>query len=314
MPLLRTTAELLSQEQMERGIIEEIIDKDDLFAVLPFKQVVGKAYVYDRELTLSEGDFIDVNDDVPEGAATFEEVVCRLARLAGDVDVDKFLDETMSDINDQKATQIASKAKALGRKFKRTLATGDRSVNSKAFDGIAKLVAAGQTISAGTNGNALSFSMLDELLDAVPYGADAIIMRSGTVRAYRALLRATGATGPTEVMIENFGRPMLCHNGVPIIVNDFLPLNEVQGSSSTTCSIYAARFNEADGLHGIYGGSSAGIRIEDIGTVQTKDASRTRLKWYAALALKSTKSLARIKGVTNSGGQDQSGTGKPTLV
>ena len=41
------------------------------------------------------------------------------------------------------------------------------------------------------------------------------------------------------------------------------------------------------------------FRVEDIGTVQNKDAWRWRVKWYAALALKSTKSLARLNGVTN---------------
>jgi hypothetical protein len=36
--------------------------------------------------------------------------------------------------------------------------------------------------------------------------------------------------------------------------------------------------------------------VEDLGTVQNKDATRTRIKWYTGLALKSTKSLARLEG------------------
>lgn len=300
MALLRAEAEKLSNNQLVAGVIEEIIDKEDLFAVMPFTGIQGKAYVYDREKTISEGEFLDpVNDTVPEGAATFEEVVAKLRVLAGDVDVDKFLDTTMSDTNNQKAIQIAMKAKGLARKFRRTLAIGDSAVNAKEFDGVAKLVAADQVIEAGTNGNALSLSMLDELLDAVPNGADVIMMRSGTIRAYRALLRATGGIEPSMIMMENFGRPMLTHNGVPIIVNDFLPGTETQGTATETASIYAARLNEVDGLHGIYGGNTAGIVVEDIGTVQNKDATRTRLKWYCGTALKSTKSLARVKGVTN---------------
>ncbi|MFH4377143.1 phage major capsid protein, partial [Acinetobacter baumannii] len=64
-------------------------------------------------------------------------------------------------------------------------------------------------------------------------------------------------------------------------------------------SIYAVRLNEVDGLHGLYGGGNAGIVVEDIGTVQNKDATRTRIKWYCGLALKSTRSIAAIRGVTN---------------
>jgi hypothetical protein len=75
----------------------------------------------------------------------------------------------------------------------------------------------------------------------------------------------------------------------------------VEGTSGAVCSsIYALRLNEADGFHGLYGGDAAGLRIEDVGTVQNKDATRTRLKWYCGAALKSTRSLARLKGINAS--------------
>lgn len=299
MPLLRVEAEKLSQTQLEAGVIEEIIEKDETFALLPFMKITGKAYVYDRENTIGGADFLDPNDTVNEEASTFTEVVSKLRILIGDVDVDKFLDETMSDTNDQKSTQISQKAKGLGRKFKTTLARGNNSTSPKEFDGIARLVTAGQTLNAAANGAPLTMTMLDELCDKVPLGADALVMRPGTIRAYRALLRAQSGTDASMVEIENFGVPVLGHNGVPILKNEFLPGDETLGSGTNLCSIYAVRMNEADGLHGIYGGASAGIRVEDIGTVQNKDATRTRLKWYAGLALKSTKSLARLQGVTN---------------
>ena len=55
----------------------------------------------------------------------------------------------------------------------------------------------------------------------------------------------------------------------------------------------------ANGLHGLFGGGPAGFNMENLGTVQNKDAVRTRIKKYTGLALKSTKSLAVLKGVTN---------------
>src|SRR5690606_15009637 len=113
MPLLKVEAEKLSNNQLIQGVVEEIIDRDDLFAFMPFAQVNGKAYVYDREKTASEGAFVDPNEVVPEGASEFEEITTKLRILIGDVDVDKFLDETMSDTNNQRAIQIAAKAKGL---------------------------------------------------------------------------------------------------------------------------------------------------------------------------------------------------------
>jgi hypothetical protein len=298
MPLLKAEAEKLSNNQLIAGVIEEIIDKDELFALLPFVGVNGKAYVYDRENTLPTAEFLDPNEETEENAATFSEVISKLRILIGDVDVDKFLQETMSDTNDQRGTQIAAKAKAVSRMFKDTLVTGSNVDNAKEFDGLVSLCANAQKIEAGANGAALTLNMLDQLLDQVPNGADALVMRAGTIRAYRSLLYATGGITPAMVEIKDFGA-VLGHNGVPILRNDFLPGNETQGASSLTCSVYAVRLNETDGMHGLYGGASAGLRVEDIGTVQNKDADRIRVKWYCGTALKSTKSLARLHGVTN---------------
>lgn len=299
MALLRTEAEKLSNNQLISGVIENIIYRDDLFAVLPFVGVNGKAYVYNRENTLPTADWLDPNDTVNESAATFTEVVTKLRILAGDVDVDKFLQTTMGDTNDQMAVQIAKKAKALAYAFQQTVAVGNSGSNAKQFDGLAVLTDNSQVVSAGTNGAALTLTMLDQLCDAVPNGPDVIVMRRGTIRAFRALLRATYGTDAVMQQLENFGRPMLTHNGIPVIMNEWLPGNETQGSNANTCSVYAARLNEVDGLHGLYGGDNAGLVVENIGTVQNKDATRIRLKWYAGLALKSTKSLARLQGVTN---------------
>lgn len=300
MPLLRDVAETLSQEDMLRGVIEEIIHRDDLLALLPFARTDGKALVYIREKTNSEGTFLDVNEVVPEGTSDVEEVVTKLRIIAGDVDVDKFLDETMSDKNDQKAIQIAMKAKGMSTTFRRALVQGNNTTDAKSFDGIAKLVAdTGNFFEAGANGAAISLAMLDQLIDKLDgRRPDALMMRSGTLRALKALWRAAGGNTGGMLQLENYGM-IPQHDGIPIIINDFIPGNVAQGSTANTCSVYALRLNEVDGLHGLYGGESAGIRVEDIGTVQNKDATRTRLKWYCGLALKSTKSLAAVTGVTN---------------
>lgn len=299
MPLLKTEAEKLSQETLERGIIEEIIDVDELFALVPFMPVNGKAYVYTREDTISEADFLDPYDTINEGAATFAEVTAKLRILAGDVDMDKFILKTMSDANPQLAIQLAQKAKGLGRAFRRTLVNGDSSISAKQFDGLKVLTPSGQTLIAGANGGALTFGMIDELKDAVKNGVDCLVMRRGTWRAAKALIRAMGGNTATEVMLKNFGKPVPAIDGTPVIVNDFIAGDETQGSNAATTSIYAVRLNEVDGFHGIVAPDMAGLQVELIGTVQNKDAVRYRVKWYVGAALKSTQSVARLKGITN---------------
>ena len=300
MALLKVEAEKLSQNDVVQGIIEEIITVNEMFHVLPFAKVSGKAYLYKRENTLASATYLDPNDTVVEEASTFTEIITKLRILAGDVDVDKFLAETMSDTEDQLATQIALKAKGMARVFQLSMVEGNNGTNPKEFDGLKALVTAGQTIAVGANGGAFTLALLDQLIDQVPNKPDFLVMRSGTRRAYTALLRASGGTQPAMIELPNFGKPVLSHNGVPILINDFLPANETKGTATgICCSIYAVRANELDGLHGLFGGASAGIRVESIGTVQNKDATRTRLKWYVGMALKSTKSVARLEGVTN---------------
>lgn len=300
MPLLRAEAEKLTLPDLEMGIVTEIIDRDAVFAMLPFVKTEGKSYDYRRELTLGAAGFIDVNEDVPEGAATFEEVTTRLKILIGDVHIDKFLKETQSNLQSQVATQLAAKAKAVRREFQNYLVNGDTATDAKGFDGIKKLTPAGQVMTADTNGAPITLDMLDALADKVPLGVDAYIAAPSVIRAIKALQRASGGTTPEHQQLSNLtGRSVMVHDGVPILQNDFMPKDEVQGSNSTTTSVYAVRFNESDGLHGLWGGRNLGISYENLGTLEKRDAESHRMKWYCGLALKSTKSLARLKGITN---------------
>ena len=52
------------------------------------------------------------------------------------------------------------------------------------------------------------------------------------------------------------------------------------GATDDNYLIFAVKFGE-DALHGI---QNMGIQVEPIGTLETKDAKRTRIKWYVGLA------------------------------
>jgi hypothetical protein len=304
MALLRAVAEMMSQNQVVAGVIEEIITVNEVFQLLPFVGISGKAYLYHREKTLPTVSFLEVGGDVPENTGEFAEVITKLRILIGDIDVDNFLRETMSDSEDQLALQLAMKAKAMGRTFMEAMAVASNTATPTSFDGMRALMTNADSNAAMSvaGSGAITYGILDQLVDMVPNKPDFLMMRSGTRRAYVALLRASGGTQPAMIEVKNFGAPVLAHNGVPILINDFLPVNETAagGVSGGACtSIYAVRANEVDGLHGLYGGAEAGIRMETVGTVQTKDAIRTRLKWYCGMALKSTKSMARAFNITN---------------
>lgn len=297
MPLLMTEAAKLAEDDRQRGIIEELLDKDEFFAMVPFVKAKDDTFSYTREKSLPGAGWIDPYEDIEESTGEVENVSTKLKILAGQFDIAKFISEVKSDMYDQIAVQAKFKVKAVGRDFKNVLINGDTDVNAKTFDGLKKLVVPGQTIQAGTDGNALSFAALDELKDAVPLGANFLMMRSEVWRVIREMARLQGGNTAQHLFVENFGMPIRYYDGMPIIINDYIEKNEVQGSSSATTSIYAVRANEVDGFHGLWAGDAAGIRLEEIGTNFNKDSTRWRVKWYCGAALRATHAVARLKGV-----------------
>jgi len=298
MALLRADAERLSSDKLVSGVIEEIINRDAVYALLPFVGNDGaKTYSYVRENTLPDVNFVDVGEAIPEGAATFTDVHVKLKIMAHNIDVDNFLSGTMNNVNNQIAIQLQAGAKAIDEKFRRTMIVGNSATNAKEFDGLKTLVTAPQTLTAGANGASLTFDMLDELIHAVPNRPDALFMRYSTYRTLRSLMRNLSAVAPEHIKLKDFDRAVPAYDGLPIILSDYIPTGETQGTSNETTSIFAARMNTVDGVHGIYGDPTAGVVLENIGTREDYDANRYRLKWYVTMALKSTRSLAMLKGV-----------------
>lgn len=301
MPLLTAQAEKLSLDDLRSGIIDEIVTTDELFQIMPFRPVDGKAYVYNREETLVEGDFVDTNDNINEGAATFTEVTQKVKRIVGDVDVDDFLDEALSDTNDQAQIQISKKSKGIARKYQRALINGNETTNPKEFNGLLNLATAPQTINAGANGGPLQFAHLDALMDLVKIksGQWVFLMNSRTTQAYAALCRAMGGSTIPTITLPGVVGPMMEYRGVPILKNDYIPIDQTQGTETAATSIFLACLDENEGLCGLNTRRNAGIFLKVVGPHQTKDATRYRLRFYAALALHSTLALAMCEGINN---------------
>lgn len=293
----------LSQDMLIAGIIETIITVDQFFEVLPFTDIEGNAIAYNRELAAGDAQFATVGSTITaKSAATFTQVTNSLTKILGDAEVDEMIQASRSNINNQKAVQIMSKAKSVARTFAQNLIIGDGTGNS--FVGLANLVAPGQTITAGPNGAALTFELLDELLDTVVDKdgvVDFIVMNSRELRKYYSLLRALGGATIGDVVTLPSGAQVPAYRGTPIFRNNFIPINGDQGSATgTAANIYAGTFDDGAGEVGISGFSAAGasgIRVQEVGISETKDETITRVKWYCGLANYSQKGLAMVKGV-----------------
>lgn len=295
----------LSQNMLIAGVIENVITVNRFFEVLPFEGIEGNALAYNRENALGDVEFLGVGDTISaKNPATFTQVTSSLTTIIGDAEVNGLIQATRSNINDQKAVQIASKAKSAGRQYMQTMLTGDGT--SDTFEGLDALIPAGQTVDpTGANGDALSFEVLDELLDKVvdkDGQVDYIMMHARTLRSYLALLRALGGASIGDVVTLPSGATVPAYRGVPIFRNDFVALDGTVGTTTDAATIYAGTLDDGSqkfGIAGLTASRESGIVIRDIGESETKDESITRVKWYSGFALFSEKGIAAATGITN---------------
>jgi len=304
MALTLAEAAKLSNDMLLQGVVETIVKDSPILQQLPFIEIVGNGLTYNQEKTLPTIDFYDVGDTWAESTPTFEQVTANLKIMGGDADVDNFLKATRSNLQDLEAAVIELKAKALKDKFEETFVYGDSSSNAKQFDGIKKLVdtttASDQVIAVGDTGATLTLAKLDELIDAVKGGKpNMLLMSRRSRRKINALVRAAG--GMMETDRDNWGNFIQFWDGIPVGVNDWiLDTHVLSGGVETattggTCStIYAIQFGEG----ALCGLTSPGqLTVEPVGSLETKDASRTRVKWYVSLALFSSIKAAALIGV-----------------
>ncbi len=293
MALTLAEAAKLSNDILLVGVIETVIYDSPILQVLPFIEIVGNGLTYNQENQPATASFYDVGDTWVESTPTFTQKTATLKILGGDADVDNFLKATRSNIQDLEAAIVQLKAKAVQQKFEDTFINGDAEVDPKAFDGIDKLCVAEQTVSMGVDGATLTLEKLDELIDKIKGAKPEMLLMSR--RSRRKLTTLSRAAGGVLVTDRNqFGQMVEFYDGIPIGVCDWIADDKTVGSSTDCSTIYALQFGEgaAAGLTG-----PGGLQVERVGSLESRDASRTRVKWYVSMAVFNTIKLAKLIGV-----------------
>ena len=284
----------LSNDVLLDGVIETVIKDSPILQRLPFIEIVGNGLTYNRERAAATAAFYAVGDAWAESTPTFTQVTTSLAILGGDADIDHYVARTRSNVQDIEAAVVALKAKAVQQKFDDAFVNGDTATDSKSFNGIDALCASGQTIAMAANGAPLTLDKLDELVDRLRGGKpEMLLMSRRSRRALNRLARAAGS-GVVEQDRDEFGRMAAWYDGVPVAVSDHISDAATAGTSNDASTIYALQFGEG-ALAGLT--APGGLAIERVGSLETKDAMRVRVKWYVSLALFNELKLARLTGV-----------------
>lgn len=283
------------------AIIQLYAGSSGVLTHLPFDNIQGNALKYNREDALPGVGFRGINEAYTESTGILNPITETLSIAGGDLDVDKFLLDTMG--MDQRSVQEAMKIRALGLAWTAKFIKGDTASDPREFDGLQTRLTGGQVIAAGntSGGDVLSLLTLDQLIDQVENPTH-LIMNKTMRRRLTQASRSTTVGGFITWEKDAFGVQIPMYGGLPIITLDLdnaaasiLPFTEANpgGGAAASTSIYCVSFREGM-LTGIQKGD---IEARDLGELQTKPALRTRVEWYPGIACYHGRAAARLKGI-----------------
>ena len=288
-------AKLNSGDVYKAGVLMKYAETSDILRLLPFESINGNSLRYNVEETLPGVGFRGVNGSYTESTGIINPKVESLTIAGGDLDVDKFIVDTMG--ADQRSVQEGMKIKALALAWTKTFIKGDSETDLTTFDGLQKRLQGDAIIANHASGAGLSLAKLDEAIDAVD-GANALLMSKAMRRRLTVAARTSAVGGNISYTIDEFGRQVAMYNDLPIVIvdkdnenNDILGFTE----TGSTTSIYVVAFG--DGM--VSGLQNGGMDVRDIGELESKPALRTRIEWYSGFGVFAPRSAARLKNITD---------------
>jgi len=304
-------AKKLINNDLISGVAEDIFTTSPSWAVIPWTSYEGQGLIHNRENALGDSQHLAVGGTITaKAASTTTQQVFTSTTTIGDAELNGLVAAQSSSAGvDQMAAEVSSKAKSIGRKLQQGIATGDGTGAN--LNSLHSLCDSGQFTTASA-GQALSFELMDELLDLVKAkdGEVDYLMAPGKIlRAYRTLVRSLG--GVNETMAFDMGngrtRNVDVYNGIPLFQNDYLSVAETANGAAVTggalSSMYAGVWDDGSSKIGqsmIHpAGTPVGIAVEAVGIMDTKDESIMRVKSYSNFANFNRRGLARLTSLNN---------------
>lgn len=299
---LLEAAKLDSGNVIRSAIIELYAGSSDILMNLPFEDIPGNAMKYNREASLPGVGFRGVNESYTPSTGILNPLTEALVIAGGDLDVDKFIVDTMG--LSQRSTQEAMKVRALALAWTLKFIKGDNQSDPREFDGLQTRIVGAQKIAAGAtaNGTALSLTKLDEAIDQT-LNPTHLIMSKAMRRRLTQASRSTTVGGFITTTKDAFGRPVSVYGDLPILTVDLdhtgaaiLPFTEAATSGTATAgSLYVVSFG--DGM--VQGLQNGGVDVRDLGELQTSPLYRTRVEWYNGFGTFNGRAATRLWSIAD---------------
>lgn len=302
MALSLVEANKYSSTVLSKAVWDILIKDDPILPRVKFDDLVGNSLTYDRYTTAATAAWRDVGDTITEDTPVITQNTAQLRILIGDADVDAFLARTRSNIIDMEQEVIEQKTEAIKRTFLDSFIYGDNSANTKEPDGCQVLIASTtyNTVHAGSGtGTALSIDKLRQAIDLIKGPKELMIVSSKAMRRrVSTYLDSVGSAFPADR--DQFGRMIRFFEDIPWEVSDYILDTETAASGAYAAKTGGANtsifiLNFANG--GIRGLQAGPLTVEKKMSLETKDANRFRLKWYASQYLPNLVSCAKVDGI-----------------
>jgi len=201
---------------------------------------------------------------------------------------------------------VPTAGKENGFRYECTVAAGDKKTHATTEptwpttvgdtvvdDQVTWICVFGNHLGMGVNGATLSLTKMDQLIDLVRGGKpDLLLMSRRSRRKIATLARTAGSN--LQVGQGKLGEFVELYNGIPVAISDWVSDGYTVGSNADCSAIFAFQMGEG-AVCGLT--SPEMIQVERLGSLETKDAARTRVKWYVSLANFSIVKCAMLTGV-----------------
>lgn len=291
-------AELVA-DPVRRGAIETAAAVSLVWDRMPFENIEGNSYAYDKDKVLPGTAFRTVNEAYVESTGVINQATESLVILGGDADVDRFIERTMSSARGVLlADQIRMKLESAQATYVDTMFNGDTNVDPKGFDGLRKrLVGAQVKDAASTLATSAAFDDLDLLFSAIDGGPDVVYTSGDLLARYKSLARSVG--GADYIVSEMTGKREWTWNGIPFID----PGNHWSGRKilpDNSGELFAVKFAAGIDQVGVMGIQNGPLDCYVIGELQEKPAYRARIDYYPGLVVQGGRAAARLRAIAKS--------------
>lgn len=285
-----------------------MLEESNVLRIAEFYEMVGNADNTRKKSAASGGRFRDLNADYPDNQVdpTFATPVLKI--FGDKVQTDRAHERRGSDLASVRASDLIEFARNLGKEFQNYFINGDTAVDTKQFNGLKKIIPAGQKITPATNGITVPLGNsdtnkaaqqafleeLDNLVMAIDKGAGALMMDGKTLSRLTAIAREQ-----VQFSRDQFGELIASYNMVPVLIagidksgNKIIPHTETVGTSTDCTSVYGFRFGEKADLSFA---TNIALEVKDLGLVGVHYTYS--VDFDLDLVLLNDKSVARLEGI-----------------